>query len=107
MRSWLPQSMRAAILVWLSILIHCRSCILAAAHGCLVLVKPAQPQLVDQETEPAAARLPGEVVVRIASTLFRDVPIGSLSHDNRRACLQLMLALIQVEMTQINLAEVT
>ena len=86
--------------------IHCRSCILAAAQGCLVLVKPPQPHLVDQETEPAAARLPGKVVVRIASTLLRDVPIGSLSHDNRRACLQLLLALIQVEMAQINLAKV-
>ena len=68
-------------------------------------MKPAQPHLVGQETEPAAARLPGKVVVHIASTLFGDVPIGSLSHDNRRACLQLLLALIQVEMTQTYLAK--
>ena len=66
-----------------------RACISGALQGCRAILSC--------EAQQRGTDLPIDSIVSLETKLFREVPIASLSQENRYGSLELLLAVLQVK----------
>lgn len=65
-----------------------RACTSSALQGCKTVLAC--------QTERRGNEVPIEAIVKLETKIFREVPIASLSQDNRHRTLDLLLAIVKV-----------